>query len=69
MPNKKIKGFKRDSTKKSTVRSRAGHIGNRRLWTNDQMEAAMLSVAKGQMSANKVADFHGLPRSTFKRSP
>ena len=33
---------------------------------NNQTEAVMLSVAKGQMSANKVADLNGVPRSTLK---
>ena len=65
MPNKKIKGFKRGSTKKSTALS-SGRTGKRKLWTNEQMEAAMLSVGKGQMSANKAADLHGVPYSTLK---
>ena len=30
------------------------------------MEQAMLSAAKGQMSANKAADLHGVPHSTLK---
>ena len=30
------------------------------------MERAMLSVAKGQISANKAADLHGVPRTTLK---
>ena len=65
MPNKKIKGFRRRSTKKSTLRS-CGRTGKRKLWTNEQMEAAMLSAGKGTMSANKAADLHGVPRSTLK---
>ena len=47
MPNKKIKGFKRGSTKKSAVGSR-GRTVKRKLWTNEQMEAAMLSVGNGE---------------------
>jgi hypothetical protein len=65
MPNKKIKGFKRGSTKKSTVQSR-GRTGKRNLWTNEQVEAAMLSMGNEEMSANKAADLHGVPRSTLK---
>ena len=65
MPNKKIKGFKRGFTKKSAVGPR-GRTGKRKLWTNEQMEAAMLSVGNGEMSANKTADLHGVPRSTLK---
>ena len=38
----------------------------RELWINEQMEQAMLSAAKGQMSANKAADLHGVPHSTLK---
>ena len=65
MPNKKIKGFKRASTKKPAVRS-CGRTGKRKLGTNENMEAAMLSVAKREMSANKAADLHGIPRSMSK---
>ena len=65
MPNKKIKGFKRGSTKKSAVGSR-GRTVKRKLWTNEQMEAVMLSVGNGEMSANKATDLHGVPRSTLK---
>ena len=65
MPNKKIKGFKRGSTKKSAVGSR-GRTVKRKLWTNKQMEAVMLSVGNGEMSANKAADLHGVPCSTLK---
>ena len=65
MPNKKIKGFKRASMKKPAIRSR-GRTGKRKLWTNENMEAAMLCAAKTEMSANKAADLHGVPRSTLK---
>ena len=65
MPNKKIKGFKRASTKKPAIRSR-GRTGKRKLWTNENMEAAMLCAAKTEMSANKAADLYGVPRSTLK---
>ena len=65
MPNKKIKGFKRASMKKPAIRSR-GRTGKRKLWTNENMEAAMLCAAKTEMSANKAADLHGIPRSTLK---
>ena len=67
MPDKKIKGFRRGSTKKSTTKKSAvGPSGKRKLWTSEQMEQAMSCVGKGQMSANKAADFHGVPRSTLK---
>ena len=61
MPNKKVKGFRR---KPSTKKSPSGRAGKRKLWTNEQMEAAMVSARK--MSANKAADLHGVPRSTLK---
>ena len=47
------------------MRSR-GRTNKRKLWTNEQMEAAMVSVGNGKMSANKAADLHGVPRSTLE---
>ena len=64
MPNKMIKGFKCASIQLFD-RSR-GRIGKRKLWTNENMEAAILSVAKRDMSANKAADLRDIPRSTLK---
>ena len=65
MPNKKINGFKCGSTKKSAVRSQ-GRTGKRKLCTNEEMEAAMLSGGNGEMSANKAADLHKVPCSMLE---
>ena len=52
MPNKKIKGFKRASMKKPSIRSR-GRTGKRKLWTNENMEAAMLSRRSEDRNVSK----------------
>ena len=63
MPNRKLRGFKRASPKNLGLQSRPI---KRKLWPDESMEAAMSSVTKGQMSANKAADLFGVPRSTLK---
>ena len=62
MPNKKLKGFGRKPSQ--TKKSPSGCAGKRKLWTTQQMEAAVVSAS--EMSANKAADLHGVPRSTLK---
>ena len=64
MPNKKKKGFKRNSL--SSTRPKLKHPKRvRKQWTEEQMSAALHSVAQG-LSGNKAADVHGVPRSTLK---
>lgn len=38
----------------------------RKQWAEEQMSAAMQSVATQGLSGNKAADLHGVPRSTLK---
>ena len=63
MPNRKLRGYKRASPKNLGLQSR---LSKRKLCPDASMEAAMSSVTKGQMSANKAADLFGVPRSTLK---
>ena len=59
MPNKKKKGFRRRSGPHQSPKRRA--FKKRKQWMNEQMAAT-----KGTLSANKVANLHGIPRSTLK---
>ena len=63
MPNKKKKGFARHN-RCSDVKS--NRPSKRKLWTEEQMLAAIYSVEEDGLSGNRAADMHGVPRSTLK---
>ena len=67
MPNKKKKGFKRQSpVAKDSRSSISPQPAIRKQWSEKQMADAISSVQKDHLSGNKAADLHGVPRSTLK---
>ena len=67
MPNKKKKGFRRRSTGRVVKPVISGNRGaKRKMWTEEQMLAAMESARSGELSVNRSAVFHGVPRVTLQ---
>ena len=66
MPNKKKKGFRRCCPCSDQNKRQPNRSSKRKLWSEDQMTAALNAVLKDGISGNNAADSHGIPRSTLK---
>ena len=67
MPNKKIKGFcRRRKSCPAAMTKPPNRSSRRKKWTLQQMEAAMESALSGNMSINRAAELHGVPRTTLQ---
>ena len=66
MPNKKRKGFRRCRPCGNPSPKQPNRCAKRKLWSEDQMTAAMDAVLKEGLSGNRAADLHGVPRATLK---
>lgn len=66
MPNKKKKGFRRCRPGVQPTTKHPNRSGKPKLWSDDQMAAALEAVMKDGLSSNRAADTYGVPRSTLK---
>ena len=68
MPNKKWKGFRRQTQCKENHQKRhqSNRSSKRKQWSEEQMAAALNAVLKDGLSGNRAADAHGVPRTTLK---
>ena len=64
MPNKKKRGFQRH--RQIQLPTKHNRSSKRKLWSEEQMVAALDAVVKKGMSGNQAADSNGIPRSTLK---
>ena len=66
MHNKKNKGFRRSRAKAQPTIKQPNQSSKRKLWSEEQMAAALDAVLKDRLSRNRAADTYGIPRSTLK---
>ena len=67
MPNKKIKGFRqRRKSCPAVIKMTPNRSNKRKKWSSEQMMAAMESASIGDISINRAAELHGVPRTTLQ---